>query len=329
MNEKPIIGAEIASATRLQELEKQYRRAGLKWKIILSIPALWIIGGLIAKVVDETWIWEALVGWCLLTTFMAGVFLLYQVPAAADVVHKYSLEVLPGIFRQFGAQEVRVAKRHDLSMKVFLESGLYYDKYSTISREDSIQGTLHGNNFGMYEVAVQVGSSLMTGRPGATRPVHTNQFYGWFIILNTPMHNGFHFITPRKRFNTGESDDWLMKTIAHWENDEQLEKITTGTPSFDELFFLNSDQPSVLLSLLNTSAKEYLVQQAQSARNAFAISIQRSCVYVLIGHERAEFRVAPESNFIGNIPESLAEDVGWYVQFINNLRKMSAGSVHR
>lgn len=324
MNQKPITGAEIASVPCLQELEKQYRRSGWKWPIVLSIPAFWIMGAAVAYLVDETWMWEALVGWCLLVAFMAGVYLLYQVPAAADVVHKYSLEILPGLFRKLGAEQVRVARRHDLSMKVFLEAGLYYEKYSSISRQDCIQGMLHGTAFGMYQVAMQTDSSLYrgaAGSPGAS--LKTNQFYGWYIVVDAAPVNGFHFITTRRRINAGESDDWHKKTVSHWENDQALQRISSGNAAFDEAFLLNSDQPSVLLSMLSPELQEFFLHLEKTSANSFAISIQRSSVYLLIGHEKADLRIAPEKGFTNEIPQQLTDNVRWYINLMHGLRKLA------
>lgn len=322
MNLERISPAQIAPADRLKAIEKRYIRSRRKIWFVLAIPALWLMGAVAAKAIDELWAWEALIGWCLMTTFLMGVYLLYQVPSTADAVHKYSQEILPGIFTQLGVENVRVARRHNLSMKVFLDSGLYYDKYSSISREDSVQGRINGSDFGMYEVAMQIGSTRMSAQAGTTATLRTNQFYGWFIVVNTAHISGFHFITMRKRRNTGESDDWHAKTISHWENDRQLQKVSIANSKFDELFLLNSDMPDVLSQLLNTSAQDFLVYLAETSANSFAISIQRGNIYLLIGHEKPEFRKVPEGDFTTELNPEMVADAKWFSELIRGLGKI-------
>lgn len=319
MNQDRISPAEIASVERLKTIEKRYGRSRKKIWFVLAIPSLWLLGAIVANTIDELWAWEALVGWCLMTTFLMGVYVLYQVPSTDDAVHWYSQEILPGLLIKLGVETVRVARRHNLSMKIFLESGLYYDKYSAISREDSIQGRINGADFGMYEIAVQTGSTMMSAQAGTTASVRTNQFYGWFIVVNTAQVNGFHFITLRKKLTRGESDDWHEKTISHWEKDQVMQKVSTGNSRFDDLLLVNSDRPESLRQLLNSSALDFLVYIAETSSNAFAISIQRGNIYILIGHEKPEFRKVPEGDFTTQLSPEMVADAKWFVELIRGL----------
>lgn len=233
-------------AEALAALEKKYRKSKQKALFLLLIPLLWILGAIPAYFIGSAVAWECLAGWCIGVTFCVGVYATMWLPDTAEVVHNYAQLVLPELFRNAGVNDVRVHTRHDLSMKTFLDSGLYHDRYNSISREDSIQGNLHGVPFGMYEVAMQVGGTRMNARSGIVSGTRTNYFYGWFVMLNVPRISGFHFITMRGRKNSGESDDWLQHTIAHWENDVQLQQTQSGNAAFDRQFMLNSDQPFVL-----------------------------------------------------------------------------------
>lgn len=323
MNLEPILSAEIASIERLRELEIKYRRSQQKIWVLVAIPLLWLIGASVARMINELWAWQALVGWCLLCAFLGGVFILYQIPSKDDVIHDYSQAVLPGLFKHFGADKVLVARRHDLHMKTILEAGLYYDKYNTISREDCVQGHINGIDFGMYEVALQIGGSVISPQAGTTATTRTNYFYGWFVMMNTSRVHGFHFITLRNRIASGEADDWSEKTIAHWEKDITLQKVATEDGAFNELFLLNSDHPEVLLQLLTPSMRESLIQFAETASNSFAISIQRGHVFLLIGHDNADLRKAPSSgNFTEGVDPELQRDVAWYANMVKKLSQI-------
>lgn len=321
MIQQTISPTEIASPERLATLEKRYHRSRKKIRIILLIPALWMIGAAVAASINELWVWQALVGWCLLVLFLVGVYILYQVPGTDDVVHQYAMEILPGLFRKAGADEVHVAKRHDLSMKTFLEAGLYYDKYSSISREDCIGGKINGSDFGMYEIAIQV--KTMTDSLTSNNGIATNHFYGWFIVVSAPRISGFHFVTMRRRVNSGESDDWHKKTVSHWESNTTFQEVATDDRSFNEAFLLNSDHPAQLLQLLNPSLCGYLMHLAETTSNSFAVSIQRGHVYLLIGHENADLRKCPSRNFATEIDPQLADNVRWYVELIKGFQKIN------
>lgn len=322
MNVDTISAEKKSPDSRLTALESQYERAGQKIWWWLSVPLLWVSSWFVVDWVDVEWAWDFFGLWCILVLILIGMFIYKRFPAKENVIHEYSQLVLPKIFSGFGVRDVKVARRHDLSMKTFLESGLYHDKYNSISREDSVQGILNGEQFGMYEVAMQVGSSRMGGRAGIVSTTRTNHFYGWFIVLNAARIPGFHFITMRARKNSGESDDWHVKTFQHWDTDTQLQKIILGNPVFDQQFLLNSDHPHALISLLSPTMQEFLLYLAHTTKNSFAISIQKSRIYVMIGHENASLRKCPDQNFAGEYPPDLVEDVKWFVELIQGLSRM-------
>jgi hypothetical protein len=143
------------------------------------------------------------------------------------------------------------------------------------------------------------------------------------MMINTKRFPGFHFITLRNRISSGEADDWCQKTITHWEKDTTLQKVSTDDPAFNERFLLNSDMPEQLLQLLSASMRASLLQFAETASNAFAISIQRGHVFLLIGHDTADLRNAPASgNFEEEINDQLKSDVAWYVNVIMKLSQV-------
>lgn len=319
MNLEQIRPAEIAPLDRLEKLEKQYRRSRQKLKFLLLIPGLWLLAFIPTYILDIKWLWEDFAGWCILVLFGIGGYAVLKFPIADDVIHAYAQEILPGLLRKFGVENPRVSKRHDLSFRTMLESGLYHDKFNGVLREDSVQGTLGQIPFGMYEIAIQVNSTI--GARSARTSFSTNHFYGWFIQLAIPHIRGVHTIVMRRRIHGGESDDWHEETLEFWQENSQLQKIFTSNPSFDEAFLVASDLPETLRPMLDRNAQEFLLYLAQTTRNSFAISVQHSKVYMMIGHENPTFRKSPDGNFTTEINREMMEDAKWFVDLIRGLGK--------
>lgn len=317
MNFEDLTPAEIAPEKELHILQKKREWAQLKWMVIFITLGLLVLGASGVYALEIRWLFLAYAGFCVAVIFVAGAWIFLKLPVLAEVEHSYAQIVLPGLITKTGATEVRVGKRHDLAMKTFLEAGLFYDKYSTITREDWIQGKFNAQSFGMYEVALQTVATYGAGPMQNT--VGTNRFYGWFIVLPINHISGFHFITMRYRTNEGESDDWHTLTFQHWTEDQQLQKINLGEANFDDAFLLNTDQPEMLRGMLSPSVQEFLLYLASTTKNSFAISIQRSRIYMMIGHERATFRKCPEKKFTEEIHPEMLEEVKWYADVLRGL----------
>ncbi|HTF05470.1 MAG TPA: DUF3137 domain-containing protein [Bacteroidia bacterium] len=322
MNFEVLTPAEIAPEEALHSLQKMRERAKQKWMIIFLTIGLLVLGSSVVYALEIKWLLIAYAASCIASVFIVGAWVFLKLPVLTEVEHKYAQVVLPGLFTKTGATEVRVGKHHDLSMKTFLEAGLYHDKYSSISREDYIQGKFNERPFGMYEIAIQTVATY--GGGGAQNTVGTNRFYGWFIIVPADRISGFHFITMRYRNNNGESDDWHTLTLQHWEEDVHLQKFVPGESKFDDAFLLNTNQPEALHEILTPSLQEFLLYAAATAKNSFAISIQRSRIYVMIGHERANFRQCPEKKFTEEFHPDLLEDVKWYADLLKGIHKVGS-----
>lgn len=320
MNFEEIIPSEIAAQAELQKLQKRREWAQRKWTIVFAALTGLVLGAGTVYALEIRWLILAYAPFCIASIFAVGAWVFLKLPVLSEVERKYSQLILPGLFTKAGASEVLVSKRHDLSMKTFLEAGLFHDKYSTISREDCIQGKFSERPFGMYEVAMQTVATY-GGMSPMQNTIGTNRFYGWFIIVPAERIPGFHFITMRYRNNDGESDDWHTLTFQHWEEDQQLQKITLGETKFDDAFLLNTDQPETLRTILNPSVQEFLLYVASTTKNSFAISIQRSRIYMMIGHETATFRKCPEKKFTEEIHPEMIEDVKWYADLLRGLQK--------
>lgn len=320
MKQGHIALGEIASVPRLRQLEKQHRRSRKKGQLILLIPALCILGAIPAYLLDINWLWEALAGWCILVIFLVGSYIMWKLPVTEEIVHDYSQEVLPGLFRKLGIEKPEAFRRHNLAVKAFLDSGLFHDKYSSISREDCIQGFVHSAPFGMYQVAMQVGTTLMGGRAGMTT-LKTNHFYGWFITVNIAAVPGVHVIIMRQRIHSGESDDWHSKTISHWEKSDFLQKEISGNEMFDEKFLVFTDYPQELFRLLTPETQKFLLYLAQTTQNSFAISVQKSSASLLIGHESPTFRICPEGDFTSELPVEMVDDARWFADLLKGIQR--------
>lgn len=306
---------ELAPEDRLRRLEKQYRRSRQKWLFIAAIPVLWAIGAIPLFSLGYSWLGPVYTAWCILVVFAIGAYVIFRFPVADEVEHEHAQVILPGLLTKLGVEAAAVHKRHNLSTKTLLDAGLYYGKYNAWLREDCIQGTISGFNFGMYETAIQIASTAGGGYD------RTNEFYGWFIAVNIRPLQGFHFITMRRRVNSGESDDWHRKTLSHWENDRQLQKIASGNKEFDEAFRLNTDHPAALMSRLDDAAMDFLLYLARTTKNSFALSIQRSHIFLLIGHEGANLRRSRKGDFTLDYSDEIAEEVHWYIEAIKSLAK--------
>lgn len=318
--------SEIASLEGLRALEKKRRLSQSKWLMILvAAGALAIIGtGIFA--VEIRWLLFVFVVLCIATIFGVGFWLFIKTPVLSEVEHEYSQFILPGLIAKMDVADVKTSRRHDLAMKVILETGLFHSKYSAISREDAVQGKVNGIAFGMYEFAMQTRATYSFGFvPGTDNTVGTNQFYGWLIIVPMDRVPGFHFITMKYRTTGGESDDWHSETLQHWEDDKQLQKITLGVEKFDRAFLLNSDQPGALRNLLTPQTQAFLLYLFETSQNAFAISIQRGRIYLMIGHESATFRKCPPGKFTEEIHPEVLQDAKWYIDLIRGLSRMKAG----
>jgi hypothetical protein len=320
MNFEDLTPAEIAPQTELDFLQKKREWAQRKWMLAFMTAGLLVLGASLVYALEIKWLFLAYAAFCVATIFVVGALIFMKLPVLSEVERSYAQLVLPGLFAKAGATEVRVGKRHDLAMKTFLEAGLFYDKYSTISREDWVQGKFNEQTFGMYEVALQTVATYGAGPMQNT--VGTNRFYGWFIVVPVHRISGFHFITMHYRNNEGESDDWHTLNYQHWVEDQQLQKIKLGETKFDDAFLLNTDQPEMLRGMLTPSVQEFLLYIASTTKNSFAISIQRSRIYMMIGHERANLRMCPEKKFTEEIHPELLEEVKWYADVLRGLSRI-------
>lgn len=70
--------------------------------------------------------------------------------------------------------------------------------------------------------------------------------------------------------------------------------------------------------------QEFLLYLAKTTKNAFAISIQRSTIFLLTGHESATFRKCPDADFAGTFPPEMVEDVQWFTALVRGLSRMRA-----
>lgn len=320
MNFEDLKPTEIAPEKELIDLQKKREWAERKWMVAFTALGLLVVGAMAVYGLEIKWLFVAYAGFCVATIFVVGGWIFLKLPVLSEIEHSYAQLVLPGLFTKSGASEVLVGKRHDLAMKTFLEAGLFYDKYSTISREDWIQGKFNERSFGMYEVALQTVATYGAGPMQNT--IGTNRFYGWFIIIPIDRMPGFHFITMRYRNNEHESDDWHTLNFRHWTEDEQLQKITLGEAKFDDAFLLNTDQPDALRGMLTPSVQEFLLYAATTTKNSFAISIQRSRIYLMIGHERASFRKCPDKKFTEEIHPEVLEEVKWFSDLVRGLTRI-------
>lgn len=323
MNFEDLTPAEIAPEKELHNLQKKREWAQHKWMLTLVTLVLLVLGATGVYALEIRWLFIAYAGFCVLTIFVVGAWIFLKLPVLSEIEHSYAQLVLPGLFTKANAIEVRVGKRHDLAMKTFLEAGLFYDKYSTISREDWITGKFDGQSFAMYEVALQTVATY--GAVALQNTVGTNRFYGWFIVVPADRISGFHFITMHYRNNEGESDDWHTLNYQHWVEDQQLQKIKLRDAKFDDTFLLNTDQPEILRGMLSPSTQEFLLYIASTTKNSFAISIQRSRIYMMIGHERANFRKCPEKKFTEEIHPEMLEEVKWYADVLRGLTRIKRG----
>ncbi len=320
MNFEDLTPAEIAPEKELRQLQKKREWAQHKWMIALATLGLLVLGATGVYAAEIEWLFIAYAAFCLIIVFVVGALIFMKMPVLAEAEHSYAQLVLPGLFTKSGATEVRVGKRHDLAMKTFLEAGLFYDKYSTISREDWITGKFNERSFGMYEVALQTVATY--GALAFQNTVGTNRFYGWFIVVPVDRISGFHFITMHYRNNEGESDDWHTLNYQHWMEDQQLQKIKLGEAKFDDAFLLNTDQPEMLRGMLSPHVQEFLLYIASTTKNSFAISIQRSRLYMMIGHDGANFRKCPAKKFTEEIHPEMLEEVKWYSDVLRGLTRI-------
>ncbi len=320
MNFEDLTPAEIAPETELNILQKKREWAQRKGMLAFTALGFLVLGASLVYALEIKWLFLAYAAFCVVTIFVVGAIIFMKLPVLTEVERSYAQLILPGLLTKAGATEVRVGKRHDLAMKTFLEAGLFYDKYSTISREDWIQGKFNEQSFGMYEVALQTVATYGAGPMQNT--VGTNRFYGWFIVVPVDRISGFHFITMHYRNNEGESDDWHTLNYHHWVEDQQLQKIKLGETKFDDAFLLNTDQPEMLRGMLTPSVQEFLLYLASTTKNSFAISIQRSRIYMMIGHERANLRTCPEKKFTEEIHPEMLEEVKWFADVLRGLTRI-------
>jgi len=314
-----IRGAELAPAHELEVLGAQYRRSRKKYLYLLLIPALWAISLTLLLVPNFEWAQELVSLLCILALFGVSAFVFVGISSPDEIKHRYSQAIIPGLFRHFGAKDVEIFSSHTVSTTSILESKLYTGEYDSIQRRDCIMGSVRGMQFGMYEVAIQTGSSR-GGRYNSSA-VMTNQFFGWFIMV--PLRNmiGEHFIIMRERVNENEADDWQKKTVKRWLEFPQFLYNEDDKSEFNNTFLVATSHPQQMNQLLTKEAKEFLLFLAGSTGNSFGISIRGNMLCVLIGEEDGSFHYAPEGLFTEKIPDESAENARWYISMLAGIKK--------
>jgi len=317
-------GAELAPVQELEMLGMQYSRSRRQYLYLLLIPALWAVSLMLFLVPDFEWAPELVSLLCIVSLFGVSAFVFVGISSPDEIKHRYSQLIIPGLFRELGAQDVEVFSSHTVSTAAILDSKLYTGEYDSIQRRDCIMGSVRGMQFGMYEIAVQTGLSL-SGSRVLTSSVMTNQFFGWFIMI--PLRNtiGEHFIIMRERVSETESDDWQKKTIKRWSEFPQFFYNESDKSAFNETFLVATSNPQHMSQLLTKEAKEFLLFLAESTGNAFGISIRGNMLCILIGEDNGSFHYAPEGLFTEKIPDESAENARWYMALLDGLRKNFAG----
>lgn len=316
-------GAELAPVQELEILGIQYSRSRRKYLYLLLIPALWAVSFTLFLVPDFEWAPELVSLLCIVSLFGVSAFVFVGISSPDEIKHRYSQLIIPGLFRELGAQDVEVFSSHTVSTAAILDSKLYTGEYDSIHRRDCIMGSVRGMQFGMYEIAIQTGSS-MGGRYSRTS-VMTNQFFGWFIMI--PLRNiiGEHFIIMRERVSETEADDWQKKTVKRWSEFPQFFYNENDKSEFNTAFLVATSHPQQMNQLLTKEAKEFLMFMAGTTGNTFGISIRGNMLCVLIGEEDGSFHYAPEGLFTEKIPDESAENARWYMTLLDGIRKNFAG----
>jgi hypothetical protein len=319
-----IRGAELAPVQELEILGIQYIRSRRKYLYLLVIPALWAVSLTLFFVPDFEWAPELVGLLCIVALFGVSAFVFVGISSPDEIKHRYSQLIIPGLFRELGAQDVEVFSSHTVSTAAILDSKLYTGEYDSIQRRDCIMGNVRGMQFGMYEIAIQTGHSL-SGSRVLTSSVMTNQFFGWFIMIPLRFSIGEHFIIMRNRVSETEADDWHKKTIKRWSEFPQFFYNENDKNEFNETFLVASSHPQQMSQLLTKEAKEFLMFISQSTGNAFGISIRGNMLCVLIGEDDGSFHYAPDGLFTEKIPDESAENARWYMALLDGICKNFAG----
>jgi hypothetical protein len=323
MNSPDSAAVPTPDSEALRKLGRMYRFARFRYSFLLLIPALWLLGFVLAPPDSSLGLPEVvLLVWFFVVLFGVAAWVFLVIPEKQEIQRKYVSHVLPFLFHQQGLA-VNYYPTHDLSMAMFLRSGLFHEDYNTMLREDCLQGAASRMVFAMYQVAVQT-ISRVSGRYGASASSATNQFYGWAIHCIVPPVRNTHVILPRKRKTSDESDDWLEKTCESWSTNPKCEAGSIGYPPFDERFIVYTDNPQAFFSFATKEFLDFLIYLHTTTNNAFGINISGSLFALHMGHETPGFRHVPDGNFETHYNPELLQEVKWFADLIKGVQRFTA-----
>lgn len=276
--------------SRLQVLEKKRRLVENRMLLWLTVPVLWAIPIILAVSIESSALTIFSIVWVFIVLFGMGTYIHVVLPSNEEISKQYKKVVIPELIRIVGA-EGDYSLVHGLKVDSFLKSGLYHENYSHFDRTDSIIGKYKGVKFGLYELAVQVSTTLRMPVqifiPQTT--LLTNIFYGWVLHVPIRAMAGNTYIIPSVRKTKHESDDWVKATRSYFENESDKD-FKTNDKAFDAAYSVYTNSIAEAEYLLQPAFREFLLWAINNSKNspAFSFTGNRACMHLGISDSAFE-----------------------------------------
>jgi hypothetical protein len=274
---------------RLKALEKKRSLVENRMLLWLTVPVLWAIPIILAVNIESSALTIFSIVWVFIVLFGMGTYIHVVLPSNEEISKQYKKAVIPELMRIAGA-EGDYSLVHGLKVDSFLKSGLFHEQYSHFDRTDSIIGKYKGVKFGLYELAVQVSTTLRMGlRIAPQTTLLTNIFYGWVLHVPIRAMAGNTYIIPSVRKSKHESDDWIKATKSYFEN-ESDKGFKTNDKVFDATYSVYTNSIAEAEYLLQPAFRAFLLWAFSNSKNAPAFSFtgNRACMHLGISDSAFE-----------------------------------------